>query len=49
MTLGVDVDGLIATIRVTLEAVESLGPERMEEFDRELIPEIRRHEANVGA
>jgi len=39
-TLGVDVAGLVAAVRETLARVESLGAERMREFDRGRIPKI---------
>ena len=43
-TLGVDVAGLVAAVRRTLERVEALGPERMGEFDRGMIPLIVKSE-----
>jgi predicted metal-dependent hydrolase len=39
-TLGADVESLIAGIRRALDAVQELGPERIAEFDRALIPAI---------
>jgi hypothetical protein len=48
-TLGVDVDALLAAVRTTLDRVESLGPERIGEFDRSLIPVITTREDAGGA
>jgi predicted metal-dependent hydrolase len=39
-TLGVDVEGLVTAVRATLQRVEALGPERLGEFDRGMIPAI---------
>lgn len=39
-TLGVDVDALLAAIRATLDRVKELGPGRLREYDRSLIPTI---------
>lgn len=39
-TLGVDVDALLAAIRATLDRVQELGPGRLREYDRSLIPTI---------
>ncbi len=39
-TLGVDVAGLVTAVRATLARVEALGPERLGEFDRGMIPAI---------
>jgi hypothetical protein len=41
VTLGVDVDRLLADIRASLGRVEELGPDRLAEFERERIPVIR--------
>ncbi|HXG36251.1 MAG TPA: DUF309 domain-containing protein [Dehalococcoidia bacterium] len=40
LCLGVDVDKLLKETRRCYEAVEALGPERIHEFDRSLIPAI---------
>ena len=40
VTLGVDVDALLAAIRETLVRVEELGEGRLREFERERIPTI---------
>ncbi len=40
VTLGVDVERLIADIRATLTRIEELGPERLAEFERSQIPVI---------
>lgn len=39
-TLGVDVDGLLAGIRESLERIQELGDGRLREFERERIPRI---------
>jgi predicted metal-dependent hydrolase len=39
-TLGVDVDQLLADVDRALAAIRGLGPERMGEFDRDLVPQI---------
>ena len=39
-TLGVDVEDLAAAVRSCLERIEALGPDRMLEFDRGMIPTI---------
>jgi predicted metal-dependent hydrolase len=39
-TLGVDVDGLLAAIEVTLATAEQLGAANFSRFDRSLIPPI---------
>jgi len=44
-TLGVDVDRLLADTRPCLDRIVELGPERLREFDRSLIPQIRSTEA----
>lgn len=38
--LGIDVDSLAGGIRACLQRIEDLGPERLQEFDRGLIPRI---------
>ncbi|HUF52581.1 MAG TPA: DUF309 domain-containing protein [Dehalococcoidia bacterium] len=40
-TAGVDVDGLLADVERALTKLRDLGPERMAEFDRALVPVIR--------
>jgi uncharacterized protein len=40
-TLGVDVDQLLADTRPCLDRIVELGPERLREFDRSMIPQIR--------
>lgn len=44
-TLGVDVDGLLAAIRASLERIHELGEGRLREFERERIPKIAFDEA----
>jgi len=44
-TLGVDVDRLLADTRPCLDRIVELGPERLREFDRSMIPQIRPTEA----
>jgi predicted metal-dependent hydrolase len=44
-TLGVDVDQILADTRPCLERIVELGPERLREFDRSMIPQIRSTEA----
>lgn len=39
-TLGVDIDALLAAIQTTLDRVQELGPGRLREYDRSLIPTI---------
>ena len=39
-TLGVDVEELAKAVRACLERIEALGPGRMPEFDRGMIPRI---------
>ncbi len=39
-TLGLDVDRLLADIERVLAEVRRLGPERIAEFDRELVPSL---------
>jgi hypothetical protein len=39
-TLGVDVERLLAEVRPCLDRVVELGPPRLREFDRSLIPRI---------
>ena len=39
--LGVDVEGLVAGVRRALDAVVGLGPGRLRDFDRSLIPTIK--------
>jgi hypothetical protein len=39
-TLGLDVDALLTAIQSTLDRVKELGPARLREFDRSLIPQI---------
>jgi predicted metal-dependent hydrolase len=39
-TMGVDVGALLAAIRATLDRVKELGPGRLREYDRSLIPAI---------
>jgi len=39
-TLGLDVDALLTAIQTTLDRVKELGPARLREFDRSLIPQI---------
>lgn len=43
-TLGVDVGSLTESVRRCLEQIEALGPERLREFDRGMIPTIRLEE-----
>jgi len=45
VSLGVDVERLLADIRASLERIEELGPERLAEFERSRIPVIRYMEA----
>jgi predicted metal-dependent hydrolase len=47
-TLGVDVERLIADVRPCLSRIIELGPQRLREFDRALIPRItwREHGRN---
>lgn len=45
-TLGVDVDNLLAEVRPCLDRIVELGPERLREFDRSMIPQIRSSEAS---
>jgi predicted metal-dependent hydrolase len=47
-TLGVDVERLIADIRVSLDRIEELGPERLGEFERSRIPAIRYVDAGAA-
>jgi len=44
-TLGVDVDRLLADTRPCLDRIVELGPERLREFDRSMIPQIDSTEA----
>ena len=44
-TLGVDVDQLLADTRPCLDRIVELGPERLREFDRSMIPQIHSMEA----
>jgi predicted metal-dependent hydrolase len=39
-TLGVDVDRLVEDVRPCLDRIVELGPERLREFDRAMIPRI---------
>ena len=39
-TLGLDVDRLLADLERVLAEVRRLGPERISEFDRELVPSL---------
>ena len=39
-TLGLDVDGLLADLERVLAEVRTLGPERIGEFDKELVPRL---------
>lgn len=39
-TIGLDVDALLAAIQATLDRVQELGPSRIRQFDRNLIPKI---------
>jgi hypothetical protein len=41
VTLGVDVDALLAEVRPCLDRMIELGPARLREFDRKMIPRIR--------
>ena len=41
VTLGVDVDRLLADIRASLTRIKELGPTRLAEFERSRIPAIR--------
>lgn len=43
-TLGVDVESLWESVRRCIEQIEALGPERLREFDRGMIPTIRLEE-----
>ncbi len=43
-TLGVDVESLMEEVRRCLGQIEALGPERMRQFDRGMIPTVRREE-----
>lgn len=47
--LGIDVDRLLADIRRALDALESLGADRIAEFDRSLIPAIQFGPEATGA
>lgn len=40
LTLGVDVDRLLSDVERALATVRELGPERMADFDRSLVPTI---------
>lgn len=40
-TLGLNVEALLADVDGALAALQDLGPERMSEFDRELVPILR--------
>jgi predicted metal-dependent hydrolase len=40
-TLGVDVDQLLSGVRPCLNNIEALGPDRLREFDRSMIPQIQ--------
>jgi len=40
VTLGVDVERLLAEVRPCLDRIIQLGPERVREFDRSMIPKI---------
>ena len=46
-TLGLDVDRLLADVERVLAEVRALGPERIGEFDRELVPRLE-VEATAG-
>ena len=48
-TLGVDVDRLLAGVRGALEGLQTLGADRIAEFDRSLIPAIRFDPEAIGA
>ena len=39
--MGIDLDSLLADASVCLQQVQTLGPERLDEFDWTLIPQIR--------
>ena len=39
-TLGLDVDRLLADVERVVAEVRALGPERISEFDRELVPSL---------
>jgi uncharacterized protein len=39
-TLGVDVERLLVAIRPCLDQIQELGPERLRQFDRGMIPRI---------
>ncbi|HET9476521.1 MAG TPA: DUF309 domain-containing protein [Dehalococcoidia bacterium] len=39
-TLGVNVEDLVTAVGSCLERIEALGPDRMPEFDRGMIPQI---------
>ena len=41
VTLGVDVDRLLADTRPCLDRIVELGPDRLREFDRAMIPQIQ--------
>jgi predicted metal-dependent hydrolase len=45
VTLGVDVERLLADTRPCLDSIVEVGPERLREFDRSMIPQIRSTEA----
>ena len=40
-TLGVDIERLLAEVQPCLDRIVQLGPERLREFDRSMIPQIR--------
>jgi len=40
VTLGVDIERLLSDVRPCLEGILELGPERLQEFDRTMIPHI---------
>ncbi|GBD15096.1 hypothetical protein HRbin25_00987 [bacterium HR25] len=48
--LGVDVEGLVRAVERCLEQLQALGPSRLQEFDRTLVPTIDyREEESSGA
>ncbi len=40
VTLGVNLEALTKAVRACLERIDKLGPDRMREFDRGMIPQI---------
>ncbi|MBI2861217.1 MAG: DUF309 domain-containing protein [Chloroflexi bacterium] len=48
MCMGVDVDGLLAATARCIETLAALGPERLDAFDRSIIPKIAVNGVVVG-